>query len=110
MVCIIYHPKRFPDLSKRLGPINSLLCNRIMFLFMAAMEILLRDIPAELTTPPILVFPNQEADADGSFPFHAYSDVCIDGFGVGPDQKQSEHTLCLTQSKFTALSPPHHRC
>ena len=47
-----------PDLSKRLRSINSLLRRRVKFMFTPAMEKLVREILAELATPPILVLPN----------------------------------------------------
>ena len=67
---INYCRKSFPHLSKRLRPINSLLRKGVMFLFTPAMEKLVREILAELATPPIPVFPNWDAVVDGSRPFH----------------------------------------
>ena len=69
-----------PDLSKRLRPINSLLWKGVKFAFTPAIEKLVREILVELSTPPILVFPNWDAVADGSRPFHVYCDAGIDGF------------------------------
>ena len=48
----------------------------------------MREILAELATPTILVFPNWDAVADGSRPFHVYCDTCIDGFGEALEQEQ----------------------
>ena len=42
----------------------------VKFALTPAMEKLVREILAELATPPILVFPNWDAVADGSRPFH----------------------------------------
>ena len=52
------------------------------------MEKLVREILAELATPPILVFPYWEAVTDGSCPFHVYCDACIDGLGAALEQEQ----------------------
>lgn len=43
-----------------------------------AIEVIVREIFAELTTPPILVFPDWGAVADGSRPFHSSCDACVD--------------------------------
>ena len=58
MGSINYYHNFLPDLSERLRPINSLLRNGVKFAFTSAMEKLVREILAELATPPILVFPN----------------------------------------------------
>ena len=44
-------------------------------------------ILAELATPLILIFPDWDAIADGSRPFHVYCDACIDGFGATLEQE-----------------------
>ena len=48
------------------------------------------EILAKLAAPPILVFPDWNAVADGSRPFHVYCDACIDGFG--PHLNRSNRT------------------
>ena len=48
--------KCLPDFSKRLRPINALLREGVKFSFTPAMEKLVREILAKLTTPPVLVF------------------------------------------------------
>ena len=53
----------------------------------------MREILAELTTPPILVFPDWDAVADGSCPFHVYCDACIDGFGAALEQEQADGSI-----------------
>ena len=90
---ISYYRKFLPDLSKRLRPINSLLRKGVKFPFTPAMEKLVRDTLAELATPPILVFPNWDAIADGSRPFHVYCDACIDGFGAALEQEQEDGSI-----------------
>ena len=86
---INYYRNFLPDLSKRLRRINSLLRKGVMFSFTPAMEKLVREILAKLATPPILVFPNWDAVADGSRPFHVYCDACIDGFHSALEQEQA---------------------
>ena len=84
---------RLPDLSTRLRPINALLPNGVKFAFTRAMEKLVRGILAELTTPQILVFPDWDAVADGTRPFHVYCDACIDGFGAAHEQEQTDGSI-----------------
>ena len=55
----------------------------------------MREILAELATPPILVFPIWDAVADGSRPFHVYGDACIDGFGAALEQEQEDGSIKL---------------
>ena len=89
MVSINYLSDFLPDLSKRLRPINSLFRKGVKFAFTPDMEILMQEIPAELATPPILVFPDWDAVADGSRPFHVYRYAFIDGFGAALEQEQA---------------------
>ena len=72
-----YCRKFLRDLSKRTRPITSLL----KFEFLPAMEVMVREILAELATPPILVSLDWDSVADGSRSFHVHCDACIDGFG-----------------------------
>ena len=80
-----YYRKFLLDLSKRLRPINALLRKGLKFAFTPAVEKLVREILAELATPPVLVFPDWDAVADGSCQFHVYCDACVDGFGAAPE-------------------------
>ena len=57
------------------------------------MEKLVREILVELTTPPVLVFPDWDAVADGTSPFHVYCDACIDGFGAALEQEQTDGSI-----------------
>ena len=82
---INYYHKILPDLSKRLRPINSLLWEGVKFAFTPAMVKLVRKILAELATPPILVFPNWDAVADGSRPLHV--------FGATLEQEQEDGSI-----------------
>ena len=90
----INHYSNFlPDLSKRLRPIYSLLRRGIKFAFTPAMEKLMREILAELATPPIVLFSDWDAVTDGSRPFHVYCDACIDGFGAALEQEQADGSI-----------------
>ena len=51
------------------------------------------EILAKLAAPPILVFPDWNAVADGSRPFHVYCETCIDGFGAALEQKQPDGSV-----------------
>ena len=84
---ISYYRKGLPDLSKRIRPIKALLRKGVKFAFTSAMEKSVREILAELTTPPVLAFPDWDAVADGTRPFHVYCDACIDGFGAALEQE-----------------------
>ena len=88
-----YYRKFLRDLSKRIRPIALLLRNGATFEFMLAMEVIVREILAELDAPPILVFPDWDAVADGSRPFHVYCDACIDGFGAALEQEQPDGSV-----------------
>ena len=53
----------------------------------------MREILAELAAPPILVFPDWDAVADGSRPFHVYCDARIDGFGAELEQEERDGSV-----------------
>ena len=78
-----YYRKFLRGLSKRIRPITSLLRKRVKSEFTPAIEVIVREILAELAAPPILVFPDWDAVADGSRPFHVYCDAFTAGFGFG---------------------------
>ena len=115
-----YYRKFLRDLSKRIRPITSLLQKGAKLEFTPAMEVIVREILAELGAPPILVFPDWDAVVDGSRPFHVYSDACIDGFGAALEQEQPDGSVrpiayisCATRGtgprltwKLAALSGP----
>ena len=50
-----YYRKLPRDLSKRIRPMNSLLRKRVKFEFTPAMEVIVREIPADLAASPVLV-------------------------------------------------------
>ena len=88
-----YYRNFLPDLSKRLRPIYALLRKGVKFAFTPAMEKLVGEILAELTTPAVLVIPAWDAVADGTSPFHVYCDACIDGFGAALEQEQTDGSI-----------------
>ena len=66
-----YYRKFLLDLSKRIRLITSLLRKGVKFEFTPAMEVIVREIITELAAPPIFVFPDCDAVADGSRPWTA---------------------------------------
>ena len=88
-----YYRKLLPYLSKRIRPITSIIRKGVKFDFTPAMEVIVREILAELTAPPGLVLPDWDAVADGSRPFHVYCDACIDGFGAALEQEQPDGSV-----------------
>ena len=87
---INYYRHVLPALSKRLHPINALLRQGVKVAFTSGLEKLVREILAELTTPPVLVFPDWDAAVDGTRPFYVYCDACVDGFGAAFEQEQTD--------------------
>ena len=88
-----YYRKFLRELSKRIRPITSLVRKEVKFEFTPAMEVIVREILAELAAPPILVSPDWNAVADGSRPFHVYCDACIDGFRAALKQEQPDGSV-----------------
>ena len=80
-------------MSKRIRRITSLLRKGIYFEFTSAIEVILRELLAELAAPPTLVFPGLNAVADGSRSFHVCCDACIDGFGALLEQEQPDGSV-----------------
>ena len=87
------YSKFVPDLPKRFRPINALLRIWVKFVFTLDMEKFVREILAELTTSPVLVFPDWGAVADGTRQFHVYCDACIDGFRASRKQEQADGSI-----------------
>ena len=88
-----YYRKFLRDLSKQIRAITSLLRKGVKFEFTPAMEVIVCEIFAELAAPPIMVFPDRDALADGSRPFHVYCDACIDGFGTALELEQPDGSV-----------------
>ena len=51
------------------------------------MNVIVREILAELVAPPILVSPDRNTVAGGSRPFHVYRDACIYALGTALEQE-----------------------
>ena len=60
----------------------------VKYVFTPAKDVIVRQTLAELAAPPILVFPDWDAVADGSRPFYVYCDACINGLGAALEQEQ----------------------
>ena len=74
--------KFLENLSTQLRPITALFKQGDKFLFIPAMEAVVRQILRKLATPPILILPDGDAVADNSRPFRLYCDARCDGFGA----------------------------
>ena len=88
-----HYRKFLRDLSNRIHPITSLLRKGVKFDFTPAMEVIVREYFAELAAPPIVVFPDWNAVADGSRSFHVYCDAYIDGFGAALEPEQPDDSV-----------------
>ena len=82
-----YYRKFLRDLPKQIRPIPSLFGKGVKFEFTPAMEVIVRQVLAELVTPQILVFPEWDAVADCSSPGHVYYDSWIGGVGAALEQE-----------------------
>ena len=88
-----YYRKFLPNVSRRLQPITKLLKKDVPFRFTAQMETVIRELPAVLTTPPVLVYPDFEAARDGSRNFRLYCDASAAGFGATLEQLQKDNAV-----------------
>ena len=77
-----YYRKILRDMAKRIRPITSLLKQGVKFVFTPAMETIMRELLAELSTLPVLVYPNWDAVTDNTRPFLLCCDASVDGFGA----------------------------
>lgn len=82
-----HYRKSLCDLSERIRPTTSFLRKEIKLAFTPAIKAIERGIFAELTPPPILVFPNWDAVADGFCPLHVLFEAIFDGAGDVLEQK-----------------------
>ena len=57
------------------------------------MEVIVREILAELAAPPNFIFSGWITVGDFSRPFHAYCDACIDGSGAALEQEQPDGSV-----------------
>ena len=53
------------------------------------MEAIVRELLAELSTPPVLVYPNWDGVTDNFLPFLLYGDTSVDGF-LSPKRRGHE--------------------
>ena len=90
-----YYRKFLRDMAARMRPITSLLKQGVKFVFPPAMEAIVRELRAALSTPPVLVYPNWDGVTDNSRPFLLYCDASVDGFGATLEQEQDDHTIHL---------------
>ena len=71
------------------------------------METIVRDLLAELATPPILVFPDWDAVEDGSRPLLLCCDASTDGLGAALEQEQPHGTVkpfvCIGRATLDAV-------
>ena len=59
------------------------------------MKTIVRELLTELSTPPVLVYPNGDAVCYNSRPFLLYCHASVDGFGATLEQEQDDHTILL---------------
>ena len=104
-----YYRKFVPQFAKRIRPLTSLLKKDVKFEFTPAMEGIVRELLAELANPPVLVYPDWDAVADGSRPFHLYCDASKDGFGGTLEQEQLDGSIrpIVYISRATLISERH---
>ena len=88
-----YYRKLLHDMAKRIRPITSLLKQGVKFVITPEMEAIVRKLLAELTTPPVLVYPNWGVATDNSRPFLLYCDASVDDFSATLEQEQDDHTI-----------------
>ena len=88
-----YYRKFLPNMAKRVRPITALLKKGATFSFTPPMEEAVRALLAELTTPPILVFPDWNAAFDKSRPFRLHCDASTDGLGATLEQEQTDGSV-----------------
>ena len=80
-------------MSKRIRPISALFKKGVKCLFTTSVEVIVRDILAELAAPPFLVFSDWDAVEDGSRPFRVYCGASIDCFGATLEQEQPDGSV-----------------
>ncbi len=104
-----YYRKFLPNLAKKIRSLSSLLKKEAKFVFTDDMESIVRGLLADLAAPPVLVYPDWDAVADGSRPFLLYCDASIDGFGGTLEQKQPDGSIrpIVYISRATLVSERH---
>ena len=100
-----YYRTFLPDMAHHIRPITTLLKKGATFEFTFTMEDTVCALLAELSTPPILVFPDREAVTDKSRPFRLYCDARSDGFGATLEQEQPDGSICPIVTSVQRLLP-----
>ena len=80
-------------MARRIRLITALLKKGATFDFTPDMEDTVRSLLAELTAPPILVFPDWDAVTDKSRPFRLHCDASTAGFGATLEQEQHDGSI-----------------
>ena len=90
-----YYRSFLKNLSKRVKPLTALLKKGARFDFTPEMDKIVRSLLKELSEPPVLVFPDWDAIADGSRPLILYCDASTstDGIGATLEQKQADGSI-----------------
>ena len=91
--CLSYYRKLLPSMARRIRPITALPKKGAAFDFTSTMEYIVRALLAELTAPPILVFPDWDAVIDTSRPFRFHCDASTAGLGVTLEQEQPDDSI-----------------
>ncbi|CAB1100851.1 unnamed protein product [Ectocarpus sp. CCAP 1310/34] len=101
--------KFLPQMAKRVRPLTTLLKKNVKFEFTDSMESAVRQLLAELASPPVLVYPDWDAVSDGSRPFRLYYDASKDGFGGTLEQEQPDGSVrpIVFDSRATLESERH---
>ena len=81
------------DMANRTRPIASLLGQGVKIAFAPATEAIVRELLAELSTPPVFIYSNWDGVTDYSRPFLLYCDVSVDSFGTPPSPSCSSAAL-----------------
>ena len=95
---ISYYRKLLQDMTRWVRPITSLLKQGVEFFFTFDMETIVRELLAELSTPPVLVYPNRDPVARNSRPFLLHCDASVDGFGASNESKTIAPSTALCSS------------
>lgn len=75
-----YYRKFLENLAARVRPLNALLTQCVKFQCTPDMAAIVKKLLPELFQPPVLVFPDGDAEEVNSRPLRLCSDACIDGF------------------------------
>ena len=101
-----YYRKFLPQMAKRIRPITVLMKKGAVFQFTSEMESIVRELLAELASPPVLVYPDWEGVSDDSRPFRLYCDASVDGFGGTLEQEQRDGLFAQSCTSAEPRSNP----